>query len=115
MGMTPNLVVGTWVGGDDRWVRFRTMQYGIGGKMARPFFGRLLKKIEADPNADYDASIAFFRPQGDIGIEVDCEVYRQDHHFPGGEEDDLENEDFGGERWGDEKLLEKDTIEEEDF
>jgi penicillin-binding protein 1A len=117
MGLTPNLVVGTWVGGDDRWVRFRSLQYGIGGKMARPYFGRLLKRIEADPNADYDASLQFYRPKGDIGIEIDCEVYKQDHHFPGSSEEGEENEDFGGERWGDEKeLIKKDSLREnEDF
>ena len=117
MGMTPNLVVGTWVGGDDRWVRFRSLQYGIGGKMARPYFGRLLKRIEADSKADYDASIQFFTPKGDIGIELDCAVYSQDNHVPGGLEGEeaIENEDFGGGLWGDEKATEKDTTEQEDF
>jgi penicillin-binding protein 1A len=116
MGLTPNLVVGTWVGGDDRWVRFRSLQYGIGGKMARPYFGKLLKRIEADPDADYDASLRFFRPKGDIGIEINCEVYSQDHHLPAGSDEYIENEDFGGDRWGDEKgLIEQDSIEQEDF
>ena len=116
MGLTPNLVVGTWVGGDDRWVRFRSLQYGVGGKMARPYFGRLLKRIESDPNADYDASLRFFKPKGDIGIELDCEVYSKDHNFTGGMEGDIENEDFGGDRWGDEKdLIGQDSLENEDF
>ena len=117
MGLTPNLVVGTWVGGDERWVRFRSLQYGIGGKMARPFFGRLLKKIEADPEADFDPSVHFYRPKGDIGIEIDCEVYRKDSYYTGGNEEIEENEDFGGARWGDEKrLIQKDTIiEDEEF
>ena len=117
MGLTPNLVVGTWVGGDDRWVRFRSLQYGIGGKMARPYFGKLLKRIEADPDADYDATLQFFKPKGDIGIELDCEVYSKDHQFSGGTEDGIENEDFGGDTWGDEKRnIERDSlIENEDF
>lgn len=115
VGLTPNLVVGTWVGGDERWVRFRSLQYGIGGKMARPYFGNLLKRIENDPAADYDATMHFFRPQGDIGIELDCAVYSKDQHFPGGNDGDYENEDFGGERWGDEKKLKPDSLENEDF
>ena len=28
MGLTPNLVIGTWVGGEERWIRFRTLSYG---------------------------------------------------------------------------------------
>jgi penicillin-binding protein 1A len=45
MGITPNLVVGTWVGGDDRWVRFRSLYYGQGARMARPIFSNFLKNI----------------------------------------------------------------------
>ncbi len=113
MGMSPDLVVGTWVGGDDRWVRFRTLNLGIGAKMARPIYAKLLKRLENDPEADYDVKARFYRPPGDIGIEMDCESYNQDRGPYGGmEEEGEENEDFGDE-WGDE--LERDTTEIEDF
>lgn len=107
MGMSSDLVVGTWVGGDDRWVRFRTLNLGIGAKMARPIYGKLIKRLENDPQANYDPEARFYTPPGDIGIELDCEVYNQDRGPYGGVVDDgEENEDFGDE-WGDE--IEKDT------
>ncbi len=113
MGLTPDLVVGTWVGGDDRWIRFRSIQYGIGAKMARPFFAKLMQRLEKDETADYDFTKRFYRPTGDIGIELDCEVYNQDHGPFGAFEEGEENEDFGGPRWGDEEVQPDSTNQEE--
>lgn len=78
MGITPNLVVGTWVGGEDRWIHFRSLAYGQGAYMAKPFFREFLKRLEADENVDYDATAKFYRPPGDLGIELDCGVYQRD-------------------------------------
>ncbi len=78
MGITPSLVVGTWVGGDDRWIRFRGLLYGQGAYMARPFFQRLIETLENDPDADYDINARFQRPSGDLGIELNCDVYQQE-------------------------------------
>jgi penicillin-binding protein 1A len=75
MGITPNLVVGTWVGGDDRWVRFRTITYGQGARMARPIFANFLKSIEQDSELGFDVSARFERPIGDDGIEMNCALY----------------------------------------
>ncbi len=116
MGLSPSLVVGTWVGGDDRWVRFRSLRYGIGAKMARPIYAKLLKRLEEDPASGYDASARFHRPSGNLGIELDCESYNQDRGPYGGIErgEGEENEDFMDEfEWGDE--LERDTTEIEEF
>ncbi len=77
MGITPDLVVGTWVGGEDRWIRFRTLFNGQGSRMAKPFFRELIARLENDPNADYDPNARFPRPQGDLGIELDCARYAQ--------------------------------------
>lgn len=76
MGVTPGLVVGTWVGGEDRWMRFRSIGYGQGSYMAKPFFKRFMTRLEGTPGADYDASKRFFRPAGDLEIELDCNLYR---------------------------------------
>ena len=77
MGITPKLVVGTWVGGDDRWIRFLTIADGQGAKMARPFFARFLKALESDPKSKYDATARFQRPPGDLGIEINCDEYNK--------------------------------------
>ncbi|MCB0640613.1 MAG: peptidoglycan glycosyltransferase, partial [Phaeodactylibacter sp.] len=72
MGITPSLVIGTWVGGEDRWIRFRNLLYGQGSYMAKPYFKRVLERLENDESADYDVKAQFYVPQGDIGIELDC-------------------------------------------
>ncbi|MCH2042639.1 MAG: penicillin-binding protein [Saprospiraceae bacterium] len=49
MGIIPGLAVGTWVGCDDRFIRFRTLTNGQGAHMARPIFQNFLRNIEGDP------------------------------------------------------------------
>ena len=75
MGVTPDLVVGTWVGGENPWIRFRSLANGQGGVMARPVFVDFLQKLEADPTVDYDPTKQFMKPEGDLGVEVDCKIY----------------------------------------
>jgi penicillin-binding protein 1A len=72
MGVTPSLVVGTWVGGEDRWIRFLSIAEGQGSRMAKPFCKEFLQRVEADPKADYDWKLRFTRPQGDLSIGLDC-------------------------------------------
>ena len=52
MGLTSNLVTGTWVGGDDRSIHFRSGQYGEGAKSALPLFGRYMTKVVNDPDLE---------------------------------------------------------------
>lgn len=77
MGITPQLVVGTWVGGEDRWIRFLNIADGQGSRMARPFFAKFMKKIETSTKVDYDPAPRFLQPPGDLGIEIDCAQYRK--------------------------------------
>lgn len=77
MGMTPNLVVGTWVGGEDRWIHFRSSTYGQGARMAKPFFVEFLKQLESANGVNFDTGKRFYRPPGDLGIELDCSKYTQ--------------------------------------
>lgn len=50
VGVSPHLVVGTWVGAEERCVHFRTSALGEGGKTALPTFGLFMEKVIADPN-----------------------------------------------------------------
>ena len=75
MGITPDLVVGTWVGGEDKWIRFRSFANGQGSRMARPFFSNFLKSLENTSGIDYNSSLRFEKPANDLGIEIDCEEY----------------------------------------
>ncbi len=76
MGITPNLVVGTWVGGEDPWIRFLSLELGQGSVMAKPFFLKFISKLEADKNSGFDPNVEFFRPPGDIGVELNCETFK---------------------------------------
>jgi penicillin-binding protein 1A len=89
MGLTPDLVVGTWVGGEDRWIRFLSLAEGQGSRMAKPFCQEFLKRLEADPAADYDWKARFVRPKGDLSIGLDCNDFndRSDDDEASGIED----------------------------
>jgi penicillin-binding protein 1A len=49
VGLTPELVTGVWVGAEDRSVRFKTMEWGQGGRMALPIYGYYMQKVYKDP------------------------------------------------------------------
>lgn len=76
VGITPSLVIGVWVGGEDRWIRFTNPSDGQGSVLARPIFSEALRRLEANPNAPYDATRRFVRPPR-IGIQLDCGQYQQ--------------------------------------
>lgn len=88
MGVTPELIVGTWVGGDDRWLRFRNLRLGGGSHMAKPFFKEFVKAAQADESIAWNTRRAFYRPRGSLGIELDCDAY-----FTGENDDVLEARD----------------------
>ncbi len=75
MGITPNLVVGTWVGGDDRWIRFLSLRNGQGARMAKPFFKKFIKSLEDDEEVGFDTKAQFPVPEGASAIEFDCDAY----------------------------------------
>lgn len=74
MGITPGLVTATWVGGQERWIRFRSLSLGQGAVMARPYFEKFLKKIESDPSIVYDETLRFQIPEGELPV-IDCAKY----------------------------------------
>ena len=47
MGVVPKLVVGCWVGGEDRDIHFRSMAFGQGARAALPAVGNFLNKVFA--------------------------------------------------------------------
>ncbi len=108
MGLTPDLVVGTWVGGEDAWIRFRLPYNGQGSRMAKPFFAAFIKQLEDEEQVDYNPDARFFRPPGPIGIELDCNEYDQEN-LDGLEEDPLQGDDFTEDMFGDQFLLEMET------
>ena len=104
MGITPRLVVGTWVGGEDRWIRFLSLNDGQGARMARPIFAGFIQKLEQDPKSGYDFNARFKRPPGDLGIEINCAAYNGEMLPEGGDEEqfspDIYNDELPPEEGG---------------
>jgi penicillin-binding protein 1A len=50
MGLTPDLVTGVWVGAEDMAVRFRSMEWGQGARLALPIYGYMMQEVYKDPN-----------------------------------------------------------------
>jgi penicillin-binding protein 1A len=77
MGITPRLVTGIWVGGDEKWVRFYTLDDGQGFVMARPIYQNYMKKVEEDESIAFDVTAAFAVPPPGYRDLVDCSRYKQ--------------------------------------
>jgi len=64
MGYTPQLMAGTWVGADDRFIRFKNDNLnGQGARAAMPIWAYFYAKASADPNCGLDASQTFVKPE----------------------------------------------------
>ena len=48
MGVTPNLVGGSWVGGEHRSIHFRTGELGQGSRTALPIFAYFMEGVLKD-------------------------------------------------------------------
>ncbi len=59
MGITPNLVSGCWVGGEERDIHFDRMYYGQGASMALPIWAEYMKKVYADKQLEIQPDTIF--------------------------------------------------------
>ena len=64
MGLTPTLVSGVWVGGDDRDIHFDSMAMGQGATMALPIFAYFMQRVYKDQRLGYNESAVFDFPEG---------------------------------------------------
>jgi len=77
MGISKDLVSGTWVGGDDRAIHFRSWTAGQGSKTARPIWVKYMAKVYGDPSLGYTRG-PFPRPERPLSIEINCDKYEQE-------------------------------------
>jgi|TARA_B110000483_G_scaffold6776_1_gene8005 penicillin-binding protein 1A len=77
MSITPNLVSGTWVGGDDRWIRFLSLDEGQGYVLARPIVQKYLKRLEDDEEINLNTNVNFPAPPYGFKEIVDCTKYKE--------------------------------------
>jgi penicillin-binding protein 1A len=71
MGLTPDLVTGIWVGAEDRDVRFRSMAWGQGARMALPIYGYYMQQVYKDGNLKISKE-DFTPPLGFDASMYDC-------------------------------------------
>lgn len=77
LGITPQLVGGCWVGGDDRIIRFKSTFYGQGANMALPVWAYFLQMCYADKSLSISSDAHFSPPDGEMPIETDCSKYNE--------------------------------------
>ena len=68
MCVTPTLVAGSWVGGEDQSVHLKAQ--GEGSVMALPIVGEFLKRSYDDPHLGLSRNAKFSRPEG--WVSYDC-------------------------------------------
>ena len=71
MGITPRLVSGAWVGGEERSIHFRSTAMGGGHSMALPIWARYMKKVYADSTLGYSKEDIFEKPTN-MPVDSDC-------------------------------------------
>jgi penicillin-binding protein 1A len=90
MGCTPDIVTACWVGCDDRFVRFRSIDLGQGASMALPITALFMQKVYSDSlRLGYSNATKFSKPEK-LNIEMDCWSYYNDQKID-------RAKDFGGE------------------
>ena len=78
MSMTPDLVVGAWVGADNPQVHFRTMWSGQGANTALPIAGQFLKQVYRDPQFRKWGRSKFRALPDSLAFYLDCPPYLED-------------------------------------
>ncbi|MDX1652315.1 MAG: transglycosylase domain-containing protein [Brumimicrobium sp.] len=71
MALTPDLVTGVWVGAEDMAVRFRSMEWGQGARLALPIYGYMMQNVYKDPNIHISTD-DFEVPYGYVNSIYNC-------------------------------------------
>jgi len=77
MGIIPNLVCGTWIGGDDKIITIKNTEIWSGASLGIPVFGAFMKLVYADESLAYNEDDVFEMPRGyrkDLACEEELEA-----------------------------------------
>ncbi len=77
IGITPDLITGVWVGGDNPVVRFRSITYGQGSYMALPIFARYMQSVYSDPVFGGIRESSFHHTEGTMN-SLNCDDFREE-------------------------------------
>ena len=72
IGVTPELVSGTWVGGEDRSIHFDNLREGQGASMALPVWALYMQKVYADSTLGYVDTLRFDIPEAKAKEYKEC-------------------------------------------
>jgi len=72
IGITPQLVNGSWTGAELRSIHFEDLQSGQGASMALPVWGYYMRKVYADRSLPYRDLIEFERPTN-FSVNINCD------------------------------------------
>lgn len=74
MGVTPNLVSGAWVGGENRSIHFDSITLGQGANMALPIWAEYMTKVYEDSTlTNIVAKQDTFERPADFNYDLDCD------------------------------------------
>jgi len=79
IGMTPNLVSGAWVGGENRSIHFDRTELGQGANMALPIWALFMQKVYADKTLGYSPDDHFLNPEHEVSTTFDCNEFESDN------------------------------------
>lgn len=87
MGVTPNLVTGIWVGGEDRDIHFDNIGFGQGANMALPIWALYMQKVYKDEELPITQEDEFEEP-----VNFNVNLVCPDEDVPASDEDYEGNE-----------------------
>ncbi len=70
IGITPDLVTGVWVGGDERSIHFPRWGEGSGAKTALPIWDKYMREVYKHPEVNYHKG--FFKQPAKLEIQLNC-------------------------------------------
>ncbi len=72
IGITPQLVNGSWTGAELRSIHFEDLQSGQGASMSLPIWGYFMKKVYADKSLPYSDDVIFEKP-ANFSVNTNCD------------------------------------------
>ena len=78
VGLSPNLVMASWVGNDDHRIGFSNTSIGQGANSALPIVALFLKQMNADSKFNTITKAKFETPSDDVIAALDCELEKRD-------------------------------------
>ncbi len=99
VGVTPNLVVASWVGGEDQLIHLKSR--GEGSVMALPIVGEFLTSLHKEPQLGVSRNDKFTKPLGMPDFDYEC---GGDTTTPSNTSDDSEKDELKVDKGNEEEL-----------